>query len=57
MRWGGVIAAFVIGVLVGLIVCYWNQIKAVYENRNLISSGANLIDAGQDFFSQVRHKL
>jgi hypothetical protein len=49
-------AAFgaVVGLLVGLAWCYYKQLQAAYENRNLISSGGNLVGAAQDFWAQVK---
>lgn len=44
----------VIGLLVGLLYCYWKSINSAYQNRNLISSGANLAGAAGDFVDQLR---
>jgi len=34
-----------IGLIVGLGICYWKQISSVYQNRDKITSAANLYDA------------
>jgi len=44
----------IIGLLIGLAWCYWKQIQAAYNNRDLISSGSNLYQDAQDFYSQLR---
>lgn len=49
-----VILAGVIGLLLGLLWCYYKQLQSAYANRNLISSGGNLVGAAQDFAAQVR---
>lgn len=54
IKWGQVLSAAAIGFLVGLAYCYWKAIKAVYEKKDVISSGANFIDAGQDFYANLR---
>lgn len=43
----------IIGLLIGLAWCYWKQIQAVYQNRDLISSGNTLYSDAQNFWSQV----
>lgn len=47
----------IVGFLLGLLLCYWKQVKGLYENRDLISSGSNLASSAQDFIGQVREKL
>lgn len=47
----------VIGFLIGLAFCYWKQLQSAYENRDIISSGANLVGAGQQFYDDLRKKL
>ena len=42
----------IIGLLIGLAWCYWKQITAAYQNRDLISSGSNLYSSAQDFWAQ-----
>ncbi len=49
-----VIVAGVIGLLLGLLWCYYKQLQAAYENRNLIASGGNFVAAGQDLFAQIK---
>ena len=43
----------VVGLLIGLLYCYWNQLQKAYQNRDKISSGLNLINAAQDFWEKV----
>lgn len=47
----------IIGLLLGLAWCYWNQIKAVYQNRSLISSGSNLVSDAQTFYGSLTKTL
>ena len=44
----------VIGILLGLGYCYWKQLQEVYAKRDVISSGANLIGAAGDFWSNIK---
>lgn len=44
----------VIGLLLGLAWCYWKQINQAYVNRDLISSGSNLIGDAQAFWGQLQ---
>ena len=44
----------VVGLLLGLAWCYYKQLQAAYANRNLISSGGNLVASAQDFYAQVK---
>jgi len=43
----------IIGLLIGLAWCYWRQIQTAYQNRDIISSGANLYAAAQDFAQKI----
>lgn len=43
----------IIGLLIGLVYCYWKQISFAYQNRDLLSSGANLASAAQDFYQKL----
>lgn len=45
---------FVVGLLVGLAFCYWKQLQTVYKNRDVISSGSNLVGDAQDFWSSIK---
>lgn len=47
----------IIGLLAGLLWCYWKQINAVYENRDLISKGGTAVSSVQDFIGAVRDKF
>ena len=49
-----VILAGIIGFLIGLAVCYWKQIQTVYQNRDLIESGANVATDVQNFVGQLQ---
>jgi hypothetical protein len=49
-----IVVAAIIGLLLGLLWCYYKQLQAAYDNRNLISSGGNFIAAGQDLLGQIR---
>lgn len=44
----------IIGLLIGLAWCYWKQINAAYQNRDLLSSGGNLVSSAQDFYAQLK---
>ena len=51
------IMGVVIGLLLGLAYCYWNQLQSVYQNRGLITSGGNLITDAQNFYGQLTGKM
>jgi hypothetical protein len=44
----------IVGLLLGLLICYWKQLHAVYEQRNLIGAGSDLISAGQNFYGELQ---
>ncbi len=44
----------IVGLLLGLLICYYKQIKAVYDHRDVISSGSNLISSAQDFYGDLQ---
>lgn len=44
----------IVGFLLGLLLCYWNQISAIYEKRDLISSSSDLVSASQNFWDQLK---
>jgi len=50
----GALVGALVGFLLGLAWCYYKQLQAAYENRNLIASGANAASAVSDFVGQVR---
>lgn len=54
IKWGQIAGAAIIGFLVGMAYCYWKAITAVYQNKDLISSGVNAVTAGQDLYDQLR---
>ncbi len=47
----------IVGLLLGLIWCYWKQIRAVYDNKNLISTGSDLADAATNFYGELQKKF
>jgi len=47
----------IVGLLLGLIWCYWKQIRAVYDNKDLISSSSDLLTAGENFYGQLQKKF
>ncbi len=47
----------IVGLLLGLAWCYWKQIRAVQENKDLLTSGSDLFNSAQTFVGQVRQKL
>jgi len=47
----------VIGVLLGLAICYYKQIKSAVQNKDKISAGLNLVQAGANFLEQFGIKL
>jgi hypothetical protein len=46
----------IVGLLLGLLICYYKQIRLAYENRGLISAGSDLASASQNFITEL-HKL
>lgn len=44
----------VLGLLLGLAWCYWQQITAAYNNRGLIQSGSNLVTDAKDFVGNLQ---
>lgn len=44
----------VLGLLLGLAWCYWQQIQTAYNNRDLISSGSTLITDVQNFAGNLQ---
>ncbi len=53
----GVVVGAIVGLLLGLLWCYYQQLQAAYKNRGLISAGGNLVSAGTDFYDQLTQKL
>ena len=53
-KWGQIAGAALIGFLLGLGYCYWKAITTAYENRDVISSGANLLTGAQAFYNNLR---
>ena len=43
----------ILGLLLGLAWCYWQQIQTAYNNRGLISSGSQLVTDAQNFASNL----
>lgn len=43
----------IVGLLIGLGWCYYSQLKTAYQNKDLISSGANFYSAGQAFLGKL----
>ncbi len=37
------LGAAIIGFLIGLIFCYWKQIRSLYDNRDAIAAGADVL--------------
>lgn len=54
IKWGQIAGAALIGFLIGLGYCYWKAITAVYKNKDLISSGADLVSGGQTFYNNLK---
>lgn len=52
-----ILGGILIGFLVGLAYCYYKQALVLYQNRDLISSGGNLITAAQDFYGALSQKF
>jgi hypothetical protein len=46
----------VIGFLIGLVVCYWAQLKKLYENRQAISDVSD-IQAGVSAVQDLYHRI
>jgi hypothetical protein len=51
---GKLFGGALLGFLLGLAYCYWKQIRAVYENRDLIGSGVDAFNAGDKFIGELR---
>jgi hypothetical protein len=49
-----VVMGAVVGFLLGLLWCYYKQLKLAYDNRGLIGAGSDLASAGQNFYDQLR---
>lgn len=50
------VGAAIIGFLLGLIVCYWKQLRALYDNRDTISDVSDVgkgIEAAQRLWERV----
>jgi len=50
----GPIFGAIVGFLLGLLLCYYQQIKAAYDKRNLISSGTNVVSSVQSFIGELQ---
>jgi hypothetical protein len=44
----------IVGLLLGLLVCYWKQLHELYAKRDLISSGSNFVDSAQEFYGELK---
>lgn len=51
------IAAGLIGFLLGIIFCYYKQIKMVYQQKDLIGAGSDFITSGQNLYDHLRQSL
>ena len=38
-----IIGAAIIGFLIGLVLCYWKQLKGAYEHRDEISAASDVV--------------
>lgn len=47
----------IIGILIGLAYCYWNQAKAAYENRGALGAASGLYDNAKTLYEEFSHKL
>lgn len=52
-----IILSGIIGLVIGLLWCYWKTLSAAYANKDIIASGANLGSAVSDFYGNVKAKL
>ena len=52
-----IIAGALIGFLLGLIFCYWKQIRQVVDNRGVISKGAAFVGAGEELYNELFRKV
>lgn len=43
-----------LGLMLGLAWCYWQQIQTVYKNRDLISSVSNLQNDASNLVNQLQ---
>ena len=43
----------IVGVLLALIIAYWNQIKTLYQNKGAISDAANIVTSVQDLGTKI----
>jgi hypothetical protein len=48
-----IILSGLVGLALGLLYCYWNSIKTIYQNRDLLSAGSNLVNDAQTFFGKL----
>jgi hypothetical protein len=47
------IGAVIIGFLLGLIWCYYQQLKTLSKKRDVISAGSDFYDAGENLYNQL----
>jgi len=43
-----------VGFLLGLLYCYWKQIQTLYQHKDVIGAGSDLLTASQNFWDQVQ---
>jgi hypothetical protein len=49
-----VILSGLVGLVIGLLWCYWKQIRALYDNRDVIQTGGALVGSAQDFAASLK---
>jgi hypothetical protein len=54
IKWGQIGGAAILGFLLGLAWCYWKAIKTVYENKDVITSGVDVVTSAQAFYGNLR---
>lgn len=42
-----------LGLIAGLAICYWKQLKSAYENRDTIGAAGNIYDSASSIFKKL----
>ena len=48
------IGSALLGFLLGLAYCYWKAIVAVYQKKDVISTGLDALSGGQAFYNELK---
>lgn len=42
-----------VGLIAGLAICYWKQLKSTYDNRDTIGAASNIYDSASSIFKKL----